>query len=331
MLNKIANRFLIGYSIPLAFLIVQGLTTAFMSQKVFDSQNVISRLQATRQEFEQTSYEISRMLRSARGYALFPKDQSFKTIFNAGYESFNQHAQALRESTIIPQHEDIRNTLITPQNTLIAEGNKLHDIFQEAFNLIDNNKLVEANQRIDINKSRNIDTMRQQFNLQVEAMVNDRNRELQQAQQFMVTVVWITTALAILSTIIVGLRIGLPIGRQLPQVVASAEQIAQGNLTQTVVVTQDKTELGQILAAFHHMTKSLNSLISQTQKSGIQITRSTTQIAAAGKQLEATITQQAASTNQVSATSHEIAATSGQLVKTMDNIAQTAQVTAQEA
>jgi len=331
MLNKIAYRFLIGYSVPLAFLIVQGLTTAFMSQKVFDLQNVISHLQATRQEFEQTSYDISRMLRSARGYALLPKDQSFKTIFNATYESFNQHAQALRESTTIPQHEDITNTLITPENTLIAEGNKLHDIFQEAFNLIDNNKLVEATQQLDASKSRNIDTMRQQFSQQVEAIVNQRNQELQEAQQFMVTVAWITTALAILSTIIIGLRIGLPIKRQLPQVVESAEQIAQGNLTQTIEVTQDKTELGQILAAFHHMTKSLNSLISQAQKSGIQITRSTTQIAAAGKQLEATITEQAASTNQVSATSHEIAATSGQLVLTMDQISDQAQVTAKAA
>ena len=150
----------------------------------------------------------------------------------------------------------------------------------------------------------------------VEASVNQRQQELKEARSFMIAVIWMTTALAILATIIVGLRIGLPLKRQLPQVVESAEQIAQGNLTQTVVVTNDQTELGQILAAFHHMTKSLNSLISQTQKSGIQITRSTTQIAAAGRQLEATITHEAASTNEVSATSHEIAATSGQLVKT---------------
>ncbi len=331
MLNQIANRFLLGYSVPLIFLIIQGLVVASTTQEVFDLENQVSHLQTTNKELEQLSYDISRMLRAARGYAVFPKDQSFKTSFDSGYESFNKNAQELRQAAIIPQQEQLTNSLMAQANDLIAEGNRLHNLLQEALGLIDANNLAQASPQLSNNQAQVLDTKRSQFSELVEASVNQHNQKLEQARSLLITVIWITTLLAILCTIIVGLMIGLPLKRQLPQVVASAEQIAQGNLTQTVVVTNDQTELGQILSAFHNMTKSLNSLISQTQKSGIQITRSTTQIAAAGRQLEATITEQAASTNEVSATSHEIAATSGQLVKTMDNIAETAQVTAQAA
>jgi len=331
MLNKIANRFLLGYSVPLIFLIIQGLVVASMIHKVIEIDNQAFLLQTTNKELEQTSYDISRMLRAVRGYAIFPKDQSFKNSFDNGYEYFNKNAQELREAANIPDQEQLTNSLMAQVNSLIGEGNRLHNSLQEALRLIDANNLAQAAPQLSNNQAQTLDTMRQQFSEQVEAAVKQRQQELKEARSFMVTVIWITTVLAILSTIIVGLRIGLPLKRQLPQVVDSAEHIAQGNLTQTIEVTKDETELGQILTAFRNMTKSLNSLICQAQRSGIQITRSTTQIAAAGKQLEATITEQTASTNQVSATSHEIAATSGQLVKTMDNIAQTAQVTAKEA
>ncbi len=77
--------------------------------------------------------------------------------------------------------------------------------------------------------------------------------------------------------------------------------------------------------------EKLTSLISEVQKSGIQVTTSTTQIAASGKQLEATINEQVASTNEVAVTAKEIAATSSQLVKTMDEVQYTSQATAQAA
>ncbi|MDF5728764.1 MAG: methyl-accepting chemotaxis protein [Rhizonema sp. PD38] len=331
MLNKIANRFLLGYSVPLIFLIIQGLVTGSTIQKVIDLDNQVFKLQAANKELEQVSYEISKFLRTARGYALFPKDQTYKNSFNTAYESFNKNAQELRAAVVVPNQEQLTNSLLGYANTLIGEGNRLHNSFQEVFRQIDANQLALATQQLNDNKAETIDMAQKQFNDLVEATTLQRKQELNEARAFMNVVIWITNVLAIVTTIIVGLLIGLPLRRQLPRVVESATQIAEGNLTQTVVVTNDQTELGQLLAAFHNMTKSLNSLISQTQKSGIQITRSATQIAAAGKQLEATVTEQAASTNQVSATSHEIAATSGQLVKTMDNIAQRASMTALEA
>ncbi|NES24629.1 MAG: methyl-accepting chemotaxis protein [Symploca sp. SIO3E6] len=112
--------------------------------------------------------------------------------------------------------------------------------------------------------------------------------------------------------------------------VEAVEQVAAGNLTKTVEVISND-EIGQLLAAFQIMTRNLNSLISQVQQSGIQVTTSTTQIAATGKELEATLNEQLASTNQVVTTTKEIASTSEQLAHTIQEFAAVSEATATAA
>ncbi len=68
-----------------------------------------------------------------------------------------------------------------------------------------------------------------------------------------------------------------------------------------------KDESKQLFLSFVTMADNLKSLISQVQKSGIQVTTSATQISASARELEATVAEQAASTKEVTATSKEIA------------------------
>jgi methyl-accepting chemotaxis protein WspA len=84
-----------------------------------------------------------------------------------------------------------------------------------------------------------------------------------------------------------------------------------------------KDESQELLESFHTMTLTLESLIGQVQRSGIQVTTSATEISASARQLEATVTEQAASTREVSATGGQISATSVQLLKTMDGVSRT--------
>lgn len=148
---------------------------------------------------------------------------------------------------------------------------------------------------------------------------------------------WVILGMIIgpLTAIIFGLyfsaTIARPLGRKIFEVVGVAEKISAGDLTNKVELTDEKSEIGKLQAAFHSMTQNLNSLIRQVQQSGIQITTSTTQIAASGKELEAAVAEQVASTNQVVATAREIAANSGQLVQTMDEVSELSQVTANSA
>ena len=86
-----------------------------------------------------------------------------------------------------------------------------------------------------------------------------------------------------------------------------------------------------LLLPIQTISKNINSLTSQMQHSGIQVTSSTTDIAASGRQLEAMVAEQIASTNEVVATSQEISATSEELVRTMDEVAIMSEETASAA
>ena len=139
------------------------------------------------------------------------------------------------------------------------------------------------------------------------------------------------TPFAILLLALIGVILNRQIARPLNLASKVAQQVADGDLTQAIATTRDTTEVGRLMTAFQRMTKSLNALITQAQKSGIQISTSTTQIAAAGRQLEATVNEQVASMHEVNATSRQIASTAGELAKSMDGVAETARTTTEAA
>jgi methyl-accepting chemotaxis protein WspA len=128
--------------------------------------------------------------------------------------------------------------------------------------------------------------------------------------------------------ILLGIVISRQIANQLNKVVGFAEEISTGNLTVDIQTNfQNRDELWKLVMSFKTMTKNLNSLIKQVQKSGIKVNSSATQIAASGKQLEASITEQVASTNQVTAAAKEISSTSKELVRTVEEVALLSQAT----
>lgn len=138
------------------------------------------------------------------------------------------------------------------------------------------------------------------------------------------------TSLAVIGILISFLfmiRISNSIASPIKSAVSAAEQIAAGNLmTQIGGVCDDET--GQLLTSIKTMTQSLNSLVGQVQRTGIQVTTSATEIAASARQLEATVTEQAASTSHVSTTASEISKTSLELADTMGDVTEVASETA---
>lgn len=147
-----------------------------------------------------------------------------------------------------------------------------------------------------------------------------------------VVVVSVQIILFLLIALFMVRRICNPI-RKLTDV---AQQIAEGDLkgaskSLALVKTRagsDKDETGRLLVAFQDMSRKLNALFGQIQRSGNQVTSSSNQIAASSRQLEATISDQAASTSQVSVTSKQISATADTLAETMNEVAAAASETA---
>ncbi|MFM7228650.1 MAG: methyl-accepting chemotaxis protein [Cyanobacteriota bacterium] len=149
-----------------------------------------------------------------------------------------------------------------------------------------------------------------------------------QAQFWALVMIVLSPAIALGASSYFTRTIARPLGSRIAAVVDAAEQIAGGDLRDNLPATEEADELGQLQNAFHRMGGNLTRLVSEIQRSGVQINTAATQIAAAGRQLEATVAEQLASTNEVSATSQEIAATSRALVQTMGEVDRQASDTA---
>lgn len=113
-------------------------------------------------------------------------------------------------------------------------------------------------------------------------------------------------------------------------ILESVEKATNGDLTGEIDIIGEDA-IGQLAIGVQDMISSLNSLVSQVQKSGIQVASSATEIAATAKQQEATISEQAATTSEIAATATEISATAKELENTMEEVAKVAESSASMA
>jgi methyl-accepting chemotaxis protein WspA len=146
---------------------------------------------------------------------------------------------------------------------------------------------------------------------------------------------WMSILALLLVAILVAIQALVAAGRiarPLSEMTELAGLIADGDIERSAAafaadappVRDASTETSHLRDAFRRMVESLRSLIGQVQRSGIQVTTSTTAIAASARQLEGTLAEQAASTQEVTAATREILATGNELSHTMDSVAESA-------
>ena len=102
---------------------------------------------------------------------------------------------------------------------------------------------------------------------------------------------------------------------------------AEGDLTGHIKIDGNDA-IASLGLGVQKMIDSLNVLVTQVQRSGLQLVSSATAIAATSKQQEATVAEQAATTNEIVTTATEISATSKELVDTMHDVSNVAGVAA---
>ena len=106
-----------------------------------------------------------------------------------------------------------------------------------------------------------------------------------------------------------------------------AHQLSKFDLTVSID-TRRKDEVGALPKAIDEMASSFRNVLGQVQRSGIQVTSSSTELAATAREQEATMSNQLTSTNKVVASVEEISEVSNELVKTMAQVAAMSQETA---
>src|SRR5205085_10770271 len=112
--------------------------------------------------------------------------------------------------------------------------------------------------------------------------------------------------------------------------IAITKDVARGDLTSRVHVDY-QDEIGQLLAAIRYMIQDLNSLIRQTQESGLQVSSSATELLATTKQQEGVIINQVESTGNVMKSVKEVSQLIEKLVQKMGEVASMSAETAEFA
>ncbi|WP_446739968.1 methyl-accepting chemotaxis protein [Pseudomonas sp. TH05] len=125
--------------------------------------------------------------------------------------------------------------------------------------------------------------------------------------------------IAVLAAGLCGLLLMRAIMAPMNRIVKILDVMRTGDLSGRLNLDR-KDEFGAVETGFNDMMTELTALVSQAQRSSVQVTTSVTEIAATSKQQQATATETAATTTEIGATSREIAATSKDLVRTMTEV-----------
>ena len=161
---------------------------------------------------------------------------------------------------------------------------------------------------------------------QINALI-DRNRDAAEAAtrsiDASVNAAKVSLVISLLVAIIVagicGLLLLRTIVAPMQKIVRILDIMRTGDLSSRLNLAR-KDEFNEVELGFNDMMTELTALVSQAQRSSVQVTTSVTEIAATSKQQQATATETAATTTEIGATSREIAATSRDLVRTMGEV-----------
>ena len=166
-------------------------------------------------------------------------------------------------------------------------------------------------------------------------------KNVETAMSQMLWVMLISGVLVLIPIVGMALFFGKKFTKRITQITEIAGEIAKGNLSAAAdavnsMVKGDKAhqigspddETGTLLVSIKGMTESLNGLVGQVQRSGIQVTASSTELAATAKQQQAAMNQQGEATHRVSRAAEEISSVATQLEATMQQVAERSQETA---
>ena len=121
-------------------------------------------------------------------------------------------------------------------------------------------------------------------------------------------VMGISLLIAVLAAALCGLLLMRAIMAPMNRIVSILETMRTGDLSGRLNLER-KDEFGAVETGFNDMMTELTSLVSQAQRSSVQVTTSVTEIAATSKQQQATATETAATTTEIGATSRAVSYT----------------------
>lgn len=167
-----------------------------------------------------------------------------------------------------------------------------------------------------------LENFHERINVLIQGRISEVQNEYERAQQ-RYTLSQGAFALTIIVGVVVALLIGFflmrSINEPLARLTRAMNVMMKGDLTQKLEY-ELQDEFGVLIDGFNQMSGYLESLITQIQHAGIQVTSSITEIAASTREQEATASEHAATSSEIAASTNQIAATSVNLMNTMKKV-----------
>ncbi|QAY88088.1 methyl-accepting chemotaxis protein [Pseudomonas arsenicoxydans] len=249
----------------------------------------------------------------------FREGQGISTQDAADFKTF--------EARLHEQMSNYRGTITTDEDKVeYAEFEKLYDNYNKVLSAVLD--LRKRNQDADAIKMFNeqltpawtAGLMKLNDIIRENKEVADRDiANIDAAVVIAKVIMGISLLVAVLAAGLCGLLLMRAIMAPMNRIVQILEIMRTGDLSGRLNLER-KDEFGAVETGFNDMMTELTSLVSQAQRSSVQVTTSVTEIAATSKQQQATATETAATTTEIGATSREIAATSRDLVRTMTEV-----------
>ena len=269
----------------------------------------------------------SSMIRSAwvDGYLLtqemlgFEQGQGLSAENIANFKTFEQRLQQHMASyrDTISSHEDQVDF-----DAFDAQRQEFNQIQAQVLDLHQSNKATEANRLFSEKLTPAWTAGRMSLNTIIsanKAVADSATSEIDDAVSAAKVSMGVSLLVAVLAAGLCGLLLMRAIMAPMNRIVAILEVMRTGDLSGRLNLDR-KDEFGAVETGFNDMMTELTALVSQAQRSSVQVTTSVTEIAATSKQQQATATETAATTTEIGATSREIAATSKDLVRTMTEV-----------
>ena len=223
--------------------------------------------------------------------------------------------------------ENYRGTIFDNQDqTEFDEFERLHQVYgktlAQVLQLYENKEFAQAQTLVSEQLAPAWASGRKQLNTLIDSnrsSATTASENIAQAVTAAKVSMLISLAIAVLAAALCGFLLLQAIMSPMKRIVAILEVMRSGDLSSRLNLER-KDEFGAVETGFNDMMTELTALVSQAQRSSVQVTTSVTEIAATSKQQQATATETAATTTEIGATSREIAATSRDLVRTMTEV-----------
>ncbi len=311
---------------PPALGVLQALSSAIQAEEE-ETASDIGRLPILN-ELQQMRYHWATMLNEVRGYLSFRAPESLQSV-DQYLQSFSEGLDRLKTryaDDLGFEEEDAvdkLSKLLAVYKAALQEMTRIHSSDQwrqDAY--LAKKELDPILTRIETNLNQLVEQQRTDIATSSKGLLKQIDKA------------FYLGAIGVLAALLISLfgysMLSRSIRRPLDYAVDISKQVASGDLTTNVqVLTHD--EFGALLQSMRGMVEQLAKLVTDVQRSGIQVTSSSTRIAATAEQQEDTLSQQATSTNEIMAVAKQINASSHELSQTMREVNRSAEDTANSA